>query len=245
MFASCGKPVDRLLKSRKVAIVAVHYNPSVYMLDGDLKLASDVPYSLFTGDPMQLKKHELILNEYLTDLMLRTSEVSDVRLVRPLKLVNTSLLYDDNATLHYEYLLDPYDPIDIQNRTFMAGLAQRLAVDAVAQIDISFGIQLDEKMLWDEFKDPHEQTIPSYRMQLYRGHKTSWLRTRVHITVIDQYASQIYNEVRFVDTASERVTITDNDLTFDGGVSPKLFQLGVADWLNDWANYLPERTIKE
>ena len=142
--------------------------------------------------------------------------------------------------------LDPYDPIDIQNRTLYGRPSSTIGcVDAVAQIDISFGIQLDEKMLWDEFKDLMNKQFPSYRMQLYRGHKTSWLRTRVHITVIDQYASQIYNEVRFVDTASERVTITDNDLTFDGGEAPKLFQLGVADWLNDWANYLPERTIKE
>ena len=68
MFASCGKPVDRLLKSPKVAIVAVHYNPSVYMLDGDLKISIGCTIQFVYWGPMQLKKHELILNEYLTDL---------------------------------------------------------------------------------------------------------------------------------------------------------------------------------
>ena len=114
------------------------------------------------GGSNQIKVHELLLNEFLTDIMSRTLEATDISFVRPLKLVNTSLLYDNQSKIYYEYLLDPYDAIDINNHIFMAGLAERLNVDAVVDIRIYFGILLDNKMLWDEYKDPFENTLPSY-----------------------------------------------------------------------------------
>ena len=49
MFVSCGKPVDRLLQSSKVAIIAVQYDPSVYVIDDHTNAISDVVYSQFKG----------------------------------------------------------------------------------------------------------------------------------------------------------------------------------------------------
>ena len=145
-----------------------------------------------------------------------------------------------NGEIRYEFMLDPYDPIDITDTVFMAGLAKKLAVDAVVQIDISYAVYLDEKTLWEEYKDPYAQTLAVYRMQLSEGHETSQLRTTIRMTVVDRYANTIYDETRFLDTDSDQILIDDRDLNFDGGVSPKLLQRGLNDWLNDWVDYLPK-----
>ncbi|MGC6366390.1 MAG: hypothetical protein ACON35_00160 [Candidatus Marinamargulisbacteria bacterium] len=245
LLTSCSKPVERLLQSPKVAIVAVQYDPSVYVIDDQTNAISDVVYSQFKGGANQVKVHELLLNEFLTDIMSRTLESTDISFVRPLKLVNTSLLYDNQSKIYYEYLLDPYDAIDINNHIFMAGLAERLNVDAVVDIRIYFGILLDNKMLWDEYKDPFENTLPSFAKQLKDGHKTSWFRTYVKFTVVDRFANVVYNEVRQVGSASDQIEVDDRDLSYDGGVSPKLFRLGLTDWLNDWVAYLPNPKDKE
>ena len=77
------------------------------------------------------------------------------------------------------------------------------------------------------------------------GHKTSWFRTYVKFIVVDRFANVVYNEVRQVGSASDQIEVDDRDLTYDGGVSPKLFRLGLTDWLNDWVAYLPNSKDKD
>ena len=139
----------------------------------------------------------------------------------------------------------PYDPINISNHIFMAGLADRLNVDAVADIKIFYAVHLDELTLWEEYNDPYAETLVSYRRQLKDGHDTSELRTTIRITVVDRYANQLFDEIRFVDTHSDQIVINDRDLSFDGGVSPKLLQKGLSDWLQDWVDYLPKYNFKD
>ena len=67
---------------------------------------------------------------------------------------------------------------------------------------------------------------------------TSQLRTEITITVVDQYADQIYQETRFVDVDTDMVHVEDADLAFPGGVSPKLIDLGLKHWLDDLERYL-------
>ena len=38
----------------------------------------------------------------------------------------------------------------------------------------------------------------------------------------------------------DSIVVDDRDLSFDGGISPKLLQMGLNDWLADWLNYLPD-----
>ena len=227
----------------RIALISVQYDPNIYYFHPHTWVDPTEVYATFSGDPTQAQIHENILNEFLTDLMTQTVKYSDISIVRPLKLLNTSLMKDDQK-LHYEYLLDPYDPIDISNRVFMAGLAQRLNVDAIVAITINFAVHLDEKMLWEEYKDPYARTLNAHRMQVKKGHETSLLKTTIRLTVVDQTATQIYDESRFVVSDSDLIHIDDRDLSFDGGVSPKLLQLGLNQWLTDWSNYLPKPPIE-
>ena len=240
ILTGCSKPIDTLLPLKRMAIVSVTYDPNIYYFHPHSGIDSDRMYAPFSGDPSQSQIHEMMLNEFLIDVMSDTVKRSGISIVRPLQLLNTSLMQDNGAMIRYEYLLDPYDPIDISNQVFMAGIAKKLMVDAVVQIQVSFAVHLDEKMLWQEYKDPYAETLNSYRMQVRRGHETSRLRTTVSIVVVDKNADTIYNESRFVDTDSDQVHVDDRDLSFDGGISPKLLRLGLDQWLNDWVSYLPE-----
>ena len=191
VLMGCSKPIDVLLPIKKIAIVSVSYDPNIYYFHPNSGVDKDRVYAKFSGDPNQGKIHELMLNEFLIEWMSGTVKRSGVSIVRPLQLLNTTLMQDDASVIQYEYLLDPYDPIDISNHVFMSGIAKRLTVDAVVQIQVSFAVHLDEKMLWEEYKDPYAETLTSYRMQLRRGHETSQLRTMVSLVVVDKHADAI------------------------------------------------------
>ncbi len=239
LLQACSKPIDQLKPLNRIALISVQYDPNIYYFHPHTWVDPTKVYAAFSGEPWQFQMHETILNEFLTDLMSQTVKYSDISIVRPLKLLNTSLMKDDKQ-LHYEYLLDPYDPIDISNRVFMAGLAQRLNVDAVVALTIRFSVHLDEKMLWEEYKDPYARTLNAQRIQLKQGHETSLLKTEISLTVVDSLAVNLYEESRFVLTDSDNIHVDDRDLSFDGGVSPKLLRLGLDEWLKDWTNYLPK-----
>lgn len=240
LLQACTKPLEPLMKLEKVALVSVKYDPSIYKLVKPHGIDFTITYSNFSGDVSQGHTHVMILNEFITNLMTDTVNKSGISIVRPLKLLNTSLMSDSGQIIQYEYLLKPYDPIDINNHVFMAGLANQLNVDAVAEVDIKFGIHLDEKTLWQEYNDPYAGTLNSKLLQLKEGHLTSELRTSITIKVVDTNADLIYEETRYVDSHSDQIRIDDRDLVFDGGVSPKLLQLGFSDWINDWVDYLPD-----
>lgn len=240
LLMACSKPIDTLLPLKRLAIVSVVYDPNIYMFHPNDGVKYHQVYAKFSDQPDQIQMHEHMLNEFLVDVMADTVKKSNISIVRPLKLLNTTLMQDAGSVIRYEYMLNPYDPIDITDHVFMAGLAKRLLVDAVVEIKVSFAVHLDEKMLWEEYKDPYAQTLNSYRMQLQQGHETSRLRTTVQFQVVSKDGDLIYRESRFVDTDSDQITVTDTDLSFDGGVSPKLLRLGLNQWLHDWVTYLPE-----
>lgn len=236
----CSKPVDTLLPLKRIAIVSVVYDPNIYTFHPHQGVDTGRIYAKFSDQPDQVQMHEHMLNEFLVDVMTDTVKKSNISFVRPLQLLNTTLMQPAGSVIRYEYMLNPYDPIDINNRSFMAGLANRLMVDAVVEIKVMFAVHLDEKMLWEEYKDPYAQTLKSYRMQVQEGHETSQLRTTIEIQVVSNLGDVIYKESRFVDTDSDQIHISDTDLSFDGGVSPKLLRLGLDQWLYDWVSYLPE-----
>ena len=239
LMMACSKPIDTLLPLRRIAIVSVKYDPNIYKFQPSGGVSNDV-YAAFSNQPDHAQLHEHMLNEFLVDLMTDTVKKSNLSIVRPLNLLNTTLMHESGTLICYEYLLNPYDPIDIRNRPFMAGLAKKLLVDAVVEIKISFAVHLDEKMLWEEYNDPYAKTLNSYRMQVQHGHETSQLRTTVELHVVNQLGDVIYHESRFVDTNSDQISVSDTDLSFDGGVSPKLLRLGLDRWMHDWVSYLPE-----
>ena len=125
------------MKLEKVALVSVKYDPSIYKFVKPHGIDFTITYSNFSGDVSQGHTHVMILNEFITNLMTDTVNKSGISIVRPLKLLNTSLMSDSDQIIQYEYLLKPYDPIDINNHVFMAGLANQLNVDAVAEVDLS------------------------------------------------------------------------------------------------------------
>ncbi len=237
---SCSKPLEPLMKIDTIGIISIKYDPTIYHLNKNHGIDFSNPYSLFSKEPSQTQTHVMILNEFVTDFMTKTVDKSGISIVRPLKLLNTTDLQEDNSIIRYEYLLKPYDPIDFSDYTSVAGLSWLVSVDAVAEISISYGIYLDEKTLWEEYKDPYAETLNSKRLQLDYGHASSELRTLITLTVVDSNANLIYKETRFVDSISEQIQIDDRDLSFDGGVSPKLLRLGLKEWLDDWINYLPD-----
>ena len=240
LLQGCSKPLEPLVGLDKVAIVSVVYDPTMYRFTQAHGIDRYSIYADFSGNATQEHTHVMILNEYLTNLMTTTVEKSGISIVRPLKLLNTSRLFENDSLIRYEYLLKPYDPIDITNEVFMAGIADQLDVDAVVEIVISFGIYIDDQTLWQEYADPYADTLQSQRLQLSYGHQTSILRTQIELIVVDKNAETIYKETRFVDTDSDQVQISDRDLIFDGGVSPKLLELGLNDWIKDWQAYLPD-----
>ena len=239
VLSACSKPIDTLRSYDRIALVAVKYDPNIYYFHPHMWVDPTRVYAEFTGKPGQSQIHENMLNEFLVDIMSDTVERTDISIVRPLKLLNTSLMQTPSIIL-YEYLLDPYDPIDINNRVFMAGLAERLNVDAVCELTISFAVHLDEKMLWEEYKDPYAKTLNAHRMQVKRGHESSLLKTTIGLTVVDRLGNTVYQESRYVVSHSDSIVVDDRDLSFDGGISPKLLQMGLNDWLADWLNYLPD-----
>jgi hypothetical protein len=236
-LGACSKPVDSLRPLTQIALVSVTYDANVYVFNPNKGVDMSRIYAQFSGERTQTHQHDLILNEFLIDLMSETVKKADISIVRPLKLLNTSLM-QDNRIIRYEYLLDPYDPIDIYNRVFMAGLADQLSVDAVAHVSIQFAVHLDEKMLWEEYNDPYAKTLSSYRMQVQLGHETSQLRTMVTLTVVNAVGDLIYNETRHVDIDTDQIHVDDRELSFDGGISPKLLRFGLDEWLYDWGMYL-------
>ena len=219
LISGCSTPIDSLRPLTRIALVSIDYDPNIYYFHPNEGIDNDRMYAQFSGDPNQQTIHDYMLNEFLVDVMSETAKQSSISIVRPLQLLNTSLMQDDSTRIRYEYLLDPYDPIDISNKVFMAGLAKRLTVDAVAHISITFAVYLDEKMLWEEYNDPYAQTLSSYRMQAKLGHETSQLRTIISIIVVDQLGDKIYDETRYVDTDSDQVHVDDRDLSFDGGIA--------------------------
>ena len=235
----CSKPVDVLQETPKIALVNVVYDTNIYLYSPTEGIKDNV-FAPFSGKLSQFSMHETLLNEFLIEFMRKTKLRSDVSFVRPLKLLNTSLLSGEEGIIQYEYILDPYDPIDISNAVFMAGLAKTLNVDAVAAISITYAVYLDEVTLWEEYNDPYAKTLSSHRMQVQYGHETSYLRTQIKLVVVDQFANTIYTESRYVDVDSDDVVIDNNDLNFDGGVSPKLLRKGLNEWLFDWAKYIPK-----
>ena len=237
----CSKPVDVLQKTPKIALVNVSYDANIYLYSPTQGIKDDV-FAPFSGKLSQYTMHETLLNEFLIEFMRKTKTRSDVSFVRPLKLLNTSLLTGEEGIIQYEYILDPYDPIDISNTVFMAGLANTLNVDAVVAVSITYAVYLDEVTLWEEYNDPYAKTLSSHRMQVQYGHETSYLRTQIKLVVVDRFANTIYNESRYVDVDSDDVVIDNNDLNFDGGVSPKLLRKGLDEWLFDWVQYIPKYT---
>ncbi|MEK9726765.1 MAG: hypothetical protein VW397_01520 [Candidatus Margulisiibacteriota bacterium] len=238
-ISGCSKPIDSLKGRPRVALVNVNYDANFYLFKPSFGVTTEI-YAPFSGKSEQMVMHETMLNEFVIDLMRSTKAKANLSIVRPLKLLNTSLMQDASNEIVYEYMLDPYDPIDINDTVFMAGLARLLDVDAVMQLNIGFAVYLDEKTLWEEYNDPYAETLTVYRMQLKQGHETSQLRTTVQMVVVDQFGSKIYDETRFVITDSDQIIIDDRDLNFDGGVSPKLLEMGLQDWLQDWVDYLPQ-----
>ena len=239
MGVGCTKPIDSVREFNRIAIVYVAYDPTIYMFDPQRGVDTDIAFAEFTGSQQLRRFHERSLNSFLVELMMRTKRRSGISIVRPLALLDTSLMQDSDHLIRYEYLLDPYDPIDINDRVFMAGLAQRLDVDAVVSIQISFAVSIDDTGMWTDFKDRTGQVL-SYRQQLKQSHDQSLLRTQVQFDVIDQYASHIYSEVRFMDVSGDQVSISDADLVFPGGISSRLLDAGLSQWLNDWERYLPD-----
>ena len=76
----------------KIALVAVEYDPTIYTFDSNHGIDFDVPFAEFNNDPSIRDYHERLLNEFLVDLMGQTKLISDISIVRPLTLVDTSLL---------------------------------------------------------------------------------------------------------------------------------------------------------
>jgi hypothetical protein len=237
----CRKPIDALMGMNRIAIVAIHYDATIRTFTPKMGVNRDVVYAEFSETPASTRMHEQVLNAFLIQWMRQTLVQSDVAIVRPLKLINTTNLRDSNGYIYYEYLLDPYDPIDISDTLFMAGLADRLGVDAVAKVAVSYAIYRDDNTVWDEYKDPHVHTMPGIRRQLRHGHQSSQLRTTIRLTVVSQGAVIMYDETRYIDTTSEYITVSDQDLSFDGGVSPKWLAAGMRAWLKDWQVYLPKQ----
>ena len=239
LMQACSKPVDSLKPLPRIAVVAIYYDMNIYQFLPTMGI-QDTMFAKFSGKVSQRSMHETLLNQFFIEFMRRTKQQSNISIVRPLKLLDTSLMKDKTTDIVYEYLLDPYDPIDISNQVFMAGLAERLNVDAVAEIRIRFAINTDEVTLWEEYADPYAETLVSQRMQVRAGHETSHLRTIIELIVVDRFANKVYEERRFVDTQSDHIVIDDYDLAFDGGVSPKLLEQGLMDWIYDWVEYLPK-----
>ena len=236
---SCSKPVDQLMSLNRIALVSVEYDPTIYTFEQGYDIDTDIAYAEFTGSEQFRLYHERNLNQFLTDLMTRTTRKSGISIVRPLTFVNTSLMNVKDDVVRYEYLLEPYDPIDINNRVFMAGIANRMNVDAVVKIMVQFAVSIDETSMWTDFEDRTGQVL-SYRQQLKQSHDESMLRSEVTIIVVDKYADLIYSESRFVNVSGSSISVTEADLKFPGGISPRLLMHGLKQWLNDWELYLPD-----
>ena len=241
IVSACSKPIDHLISLEKIALVAVEYDPTIYTFDPNHGIDFDVPFAEFNNDPGIRDYHERLLNEFLVDLMGQTKLISDISIVRPLTLVDTSLLLDTDSMIRYEYLMEPYDPIDITNHEFMGGLAVNMNVGAVAKVAVIFAISTDDSDMWDDYDNRSSTNqAMTYRSRLKQSHETSQLRTQITLTVVDKTGEEIYSETRYVDVNSDQITITDADLSFPGGVSPQLLELGLNEWIQDWVQYLPE-----
>ena len=100
----CSKPVDPLSELDRVALVAIYYDPTIYMYSPIDGINYSRVYAKFSGDHSQRQTHKMILNEYITDLMTSTVEKSGISIVRPLNLLNTTLMSTDDSKVRYEYL---------------------------------------------------------------------------------------------------------------------------------------------
>jgi hypothetical protein len=238
--AACRRPIDELTPPIHIALIALYYDPVIYGMDPHGRIDANTVYVAYSGKPQQRAMHYRVWNDFINRWMIQT-QAAGIDVTRPLNVLDTSLMHESSRGFVYEYLLDPYDPIDSTNHAFMAGLAQRLGVDAVAIIAITWGLDRDEQLLWNEYADPYNQPLPSVRQQLQMGYETSVLHMGVTMTVIDRSGQVRYTEKRTVGTPSDGITVDDRDLQFDGGVSPKLLAEAVNRWLVDWSRYLPNR----
>lgn len=236
--SGCRKPIDSFQAIERIGVVSIHYDPNIYTFEPHQGIEKSKPYAPFSWQATHVQVHERILGAWLDQFITQTQAATGVAIVRSPMLMNTTLMQDPQVYLQFEHALVPYDPIDMVNGAFLSGLSNQLGVNAVMHIHIAFAIQLDQKMLWDEYKDPFEPTVSSYRMQVKDGHKTSRLRTQIALVVVDERGNRMYDEVRYVDTNSDTIRITSADLNYDGGVSPSLIQQGLSDWLANWRDYL-------
>lgn len=238
-MTGCTHPFQRLESVESMAIVSVTYNATMHVLDVHQGLLDAV----FVGGQMNAsmrRHHEVVLTQFLAQLMQQVNDATILSLKRPARLVNTSLMHATDAIIQYEYLLEPYDPIDMNHRLFMSGLAKRLNVTAVMGIDIQFGLWIDQQDLWDDMTK-NGPNVP-YRQAVSDSHESSIFRTQVTITIVDHEANLIVSDTSYVDTQSDGIAITNLDLAFPGGVSPKLIENGLNQWLNEWLRLLPEST---
>ena len=97
--------------------------------------------------------------------------------------------------IRYEYLMEPYDPIDITNHEFMGGLAVNMNVGAVAKVAVIFAISTDDSDMWDDYDNRSSTNqAMTYRSRLKQSHETSQLRTQITLTVVDKTGEEIYSE---------------------------------------------------
>lgn len=240
ILAGCTQPIDWMRQPVSVALVSVEYDANMGTFDPKTGIHPTVQFAAFSGDAFQEATHESLLSDFLADWTLMSQAQTKVQIHRPNRFLNTSLMTAGEHRLMYEYMRQPYDPIDPSDLALMSGLARRLQVDAVCAIRISFAVYVDTKTLWDEYKDPYQTTVPSYRIQLQRGHEPSLLRTTVTMMVVGQDGKSWLNASRYVDTSADAITIDDTDLKYDGGVSPKWIRAGLLAWLADWDQYLSD-----
>ena len=149
-ITGCRGPLDSLKELNQMALVSIRYDANIYMFHPHMGVNRDNVYAPFSNTPTALAKHNELLIDYLMDLKQMVMNRIGIDLVFPRQLVNTSLLSDTLASIQYDYLLDPYDPIDMANRSFVAGLAHALDVDAVVGLTISYAIYVDRTTFWDE-----------------------------------------------------------------------------------------------
>ena len=92
-------------------------------------------YAEFTGETKYREFHERSLNEFLVELMSEPILKLGVSIVRPLTLIDTSLMQDNDTRIRYEYLLSHTTPlilmIDCLWLDYWSG-----CVDAVAKVQI-------------------------------------------------------------------------------------------------------------
>lgn len=240
----CTGPLDSLKGLNQMALVSIRYDANIYTFHPHMGVNRDNVYAPFSNTPTALANHNELLIDYLKDLKHTMMNRIGIEWVYPRQLVNTSLLSSTPGGIQYEYLLDPYDPIDRANRPFMAGLAQSLNVDAVVGLSVSYAIYVDPTTFWDDYSGPLTPTSPMLGPELRAEHESSLLRTTVDVVIVARDGQVLYEASHAVDTPSDRILVDNQDLNTDGGVALPLLKQGVRDWINDWVPYTVARPTK-